>query len=204
MRIEPVTLEGRHARLEPLAPHHAEGLCAAGSDPSVWAYLPMVRPAHVEDFRALIDAACVARGKGHELPFAIIRRIDNRIAGTTRYLDIQRQNRSLEIGWTWLGAEFQRTPINTECKYLLMTHAFEQLGAVRVFFKTDSRNLRSQAALERIGAKREGTLRKHMILPDGYQRDSVYFSVIDNEWADVKARLETMMEGYTAGAKVTS
>ena len=106
--------------------------------------------------------------------------------GSTRYLDIRVANRSLEIGWTWLGVAVQRTPVNTDCKYLLLTHAFEDLGAIRVQLKTDARNVGSQKAIERIGAKREGTLRKHYVLWDGHVRDSVYFSVLEEEWPDVK------------------
>lgn len=199
-QVEPVTLEGAHARLEPLALEHAEGVREAGDDDAVWAYLPFPRPRTVEEYRAMIRTALAAREQGREMPFAIVRTNDGRVAGSTRYLDIQPHNRSLEIGWTWLGADFRRTPINTECKLLLMGHAFERLGAVRVFFKTDSRNLRSQAALERIGAKREGVLRKHMILPDGYQRDSIYYSVVDDEWPEVKKKLKAMMASYEVKA----
>jgi RimJ/RimL family protein N-acetyltransferase len=115
------------------------------------------------------------------------------VAGATRYLNIMPKDRGLEIGGTWYGTEFQRTAINTECKYLLMTHAFETLGAIRVQLKTDSRNERSQKAIERIGAKKEGVLRNHMILPDGYFRHSVFYSVLDTEWPDVKKNLEAMM-----------
>jgi RimJ/RimL family protein N-acetyltransferase len=120
----------------------------------------------------------------------------NRAIGSTRYLDIQTQNRGLEIGWSWLTPTVQRTGVNTECKYLLLRHAFEQLGMIRVQLKTDSRNLQSQRAIERLGAVKEGTLRNHMILPDGYYRHSVYYSIIESEWPTVKAGLEEKMAGY--------
>jgi len=116
------------------------------------------------------------------------------VAGATRYMEIRPEHNGLEIGGTWYGAEFRRTPVNTESKYLLLRHAFEKLGCIRVQLKTDSRNERSQRAIERIGAQREGLLRNHMILPDGYYRHSVYYSVLDTEWPKVKKKLEAMME----------
>jgi RimJ/RimL family protein N-acetyltransferase len=118
------------------------------------------------------------------------------VAGATRYLNIMSDDRGLEVGGTWYGPEFQRTVVNTECKYLLFRHAFEELGCVRVQLKTDSRNERSQKAIERIGAKKEGILRNHMILPDGHIRDSVYYSILDSEWPDVKKKIEVMDNKY--------
>jgi len=135
--------------------------------------------------------------KGTDLPFAAIDLVSGRVAGATRYLNIMPKDRGLEIGGTWYGTEFQRTAINTECKYLLMTHAFETLGAIRVQLKTDSRNERSQKAIERIGAKKEGVLRNHMILPDGYFRHSVFYSVLDTEWPEVKKNLEKIMREHS-------
>ena len=134
--------------------------------------------------------------RGGDLPFVAIHLESGRVAGATRYLNIFPNDRGLEIGGTWYGAEFQRTAVNTECKYLLLQHAFETLKAIRVQIKTDSRNERSQRAIERIGAKLEGVLRNHMILPDGYIRNSVYYSIIDSEWADVKNTLEGMLAKY--------
>ena len=119
-----------------------------------------------------------------------------RVAGATRYLNIMPKDRGLEIGGTWYGTEFQRTAVNTECKYLLLTHAFETLACIRVQLKTDLRNERSQKAIERIGAKKEGVLRNHMILPDGNIRHSVFYSVLDSEWPEVKKNLEGMMNRY--------
>jgi RimJ/RimL family protein N-acetyltransferase len=131
--------------------------------------------------------------KGTDLPFVAIHLESGRVAGATRYLNIMPHDRGLEIGGTWYGPEFQRTPVNTECKYLLLRHAFEALGSIRVQLKTDLRNERSQKAIERLGAVREGVLRNHMILPDGHIRHSVFYSILDTEWPEVKNRLEEMM-----------
>jgi RimJ/RimL family protein N-acetyltransferase len=128
--------------------------------------------------------------KGTDLPFVAVHLASGRVAGATRYLNIMPNDRGLEIGGTWYGLDFQRTAVNTECKYLLLKHAFETLGAIRVQLKTDSRNERSQRAIERLGAVREGVLRNHMVLPDGYIRHSVFYSILDSEWPAVKSRLE--------------
>jgi RimJ/RimL family protein N-acetyltransferase len=128
-----------------------------------------------------------------ERPFAILDAPSGRAIGSTRYLDIRPEHRGLEVGWTWLGPAFQRTAINTECKLMLLTHAFESMGAVRVQLKTDARNLQSQRAIERLGAVREGVLRRHMILWDGYVRDSVMFSISDLDWPEVRTRLQGML-----------
>ena len=154
----------------------------------------MPRPCFIDmaDTRQWIDEALAAPS---QLPFAIVETGKNRVIGSTRYLNIRREHRSLEIGWTWLGEEWQRTGINTEMKLLLLTHAFDQLGCVRVEFKTDARNLRSQRALERIGAQREGVMRNHMIVQGNFVRDSVYFSVIDSDWPQVRERLTLLREG---------
>jgi RimJ/RimL family protein N-acetyltransferase len=126
----------------------------------------------------------------------VIHLASGRVAGATRYLNIMPKDRGLEIGGTWYGTDFQRTPVNTECKYLLLSHAFETLKCIRVQLKTDKRNERSQKAIERLGAKKEGILRNHMILPDGRHRDSVFYSILDTEWTDVKRNLEEMMTKY--------
>jgi len=139
------------------------------------------------DVRHWIDEALLAP---NQLPFAIVEKAKGRVAGSTRYLNIREEHRSLEIGWTWLGQDFQRSVVNTETKLLLLSHAFERLGCIRAEFKTDSRNLRAQQALERIGAIKEGVLRKHMVVQEGYHRDSVYFSVTVEEWPEVKKRLQ--------------
>ncbi len=187
----PLTLEGKHVRLEPLAPEHASDLYEAGRDESIWTYLPGPAFKSLGDTERWIAETLQESLTGRQIAFAIV--ANDKAMGSTRYLDIQVANRSLEIGWTWLGVAVQRTPVNTDCKYLLLTHAFEDLGAIRVQLKTDARNVGSQKAIERIGAKREGTLRKHYVLWDGHVRDSVYFSVLEEEWPDVKTRLEKLL-----------
>jgi RimJ/RimL family protein N-acetyltransferase len=129
-----------------------------------------------------------------DLPFVVIHLESGHVAGATRYLNMAPEHRGLEIGGTWYGLEFQRTAVNTECKYLLLKHAFESLDCIRVQFKTDLRNERSQKAIERIGAVREGVLRNHMILPDGRFRHSVFYSILDTEWQQVKKRLEEITQ----------
>lgn len=191
---QPVVLEGTHARLEPLRSEHVPGLFAAGrQDPELWRYMTVPPPQSEADVRAWVEQALAQQADGTDLPFAIVARADGRVAGSTRYMDIRRAHRGLEIGWTWLGPEWRRTPLNTECKYLLLRHAFEALGALRVQLKTDGRNERSQQAIARIGAQYEGTLRRHTVLHDGFVRDSVYYSVIDTEWPRVKAHLEAQL-----------
>jgi len=192
---QPVILElpGGRARLEPLAAPHAEGLFSAGDDPECWRYTPSPRPSCVADTIAYMQLALDAQSRGEELPFAIIDRSTNTVAGTTRFLDIRRPHRTLEIGYTWLGAPWRRTSMNTECKHLLLRHAFLDLLANRVQLKTDARNLISQRAIERIGAVREGVLRKHVVMPDGYLRDSVMFSIIRDEWPEVERRLRSRL-----------
>jgi RimJ/RimL family protein N-acetyltransferase len=132
----------------------------------------------------------------NDVPFATVHLASGRVAGATRYLNIMPKDRGLEIGGTWYGLEFQRTVVNTECKYLLLRHAFETLGAIRVQLKTDSRNLRSQKAIERLGAVKEGVLRNHMVLPDGTIRHSVFYSILDLEWSEIKKRLENFLARY--------
>jgi RimJ/RimL family protein N-acetyltransferase len=180
-------------RLEPLARHHARELLAAAADEAIWRYLPRPQPRELHDVESMIDEALVEARSRRQVPFAVVALASGRAVGSTRYLDIRRENRGLEIGWTWLAAAVQRTAVNTECKYLLLRHAFETLGAIRVQLRTDLRNLRSQRAIERIGATREGVFRQERIMWDGYLRDSVFYSVIDCEWPAVKARLEARL-----------
>lgn len=192
---QPTTLTGRFARLEPLSVRHSTDLFHAGSDEGIWRYMPTAVFRNQEEVHAWIDAALGEVSSGRQVAFAIIDVGTGRAVGSTRYLTIRRENRGLEIGYTWLTPSAQRTPLNTECKLLLLTHAFESLGAMRVEFKTDSRNEKSQRALERIGAVREGVFRRHMILWDGYIRDSVYYSIVDSEWPQTKARLFEKLKG---------
>lgn len=193
---QPVTLEGTHVRLESLASQHAEDLFVAGRDETIWTYMPRPVPKSLEETLAWIQEALVMAAEGSQIPFAVIHRARGRAIGSTRYLEIRRENRGLEIGWTWVATAYQRTPVNTECKYLLLRHAFEALGAVRVQMKTDLRNERSQRAIERIGAVREGVLRRHMVLWDGFIRDTVYYS--GTEWPAVRRRLEALLRDGAA------
>jgi len=189
MQAQPVTLEGRHARLEPLAALHAPDLLLAAQDDEIWRYMPIARPRALVDLERMIADALAAQERGTELPFAILDQASGRAIGSTRYLDLRLAHRGLEIGWTWITPAHQRSAINTECKLLLLAHAFEALGCLRVQLKTDLRNLRSQAAIERLGAKKEGVLRKHYVYWDGYVRDTVMYSITDAEWPEVKRRL---------------
>lgn len=194
MRPGPVVLEGGRARLEPLATRHAPGLAAAcENDADGWRYLPDARPIGPAEMGAFIERALAQAVMSGDVPFAIIDRLTGEPVGSTRFLDIQPANRALEIGWTWLGPAWRRTSINTECKYLLLRHAFETLGAIRVQLRTDARNARSRAAILRIGAVQEGIFRRSRILHDGFIRDSVFFSVLDTEWPTVRMRLESML-----------
>ena len=185
----PVTLTGKHVRLEPMSETHVPGLAAVGLDNSIWEHMLYGDVRSEEDVRNWVHDILSRQ----DLPFTVFHLASGRVAGATRYLNIVPEFRGLEIGGTWYGLEFQRTAVNTECKYLLLEYAFETLECIRVQFNTDSRNVRSQRAIERIGAKHEGVLRNHMILPDGRFRDSVYYSIIDTEWPDVRERLEEML-----------
>ncbi len=185
------TLHGGHVRLEPLSLEHAPGLFAIGCDAAIWEFLPSPPFAEPADARRFVEDALARARTANEEPFAVVEQRTGAVAGTTRYLDVRPADRALEIGWTWYGLAYQRSAVNTETKLLLLEHAFERLRALRVQFKTDARNVRSQRAIERLGARREGVLRSHMILPkDGYVRDSVYYSVIAQEWPAVRERLE--------------
>jgi RimJ/RimL family protein N-acetyltransferase len=196
MEVKPVTLQGKYVRLEPMTEAHVPGLAELGIGQPFWDFMVYGKINSVDDMRNWVRDVLGRAQKGTDLPFVAIHLESGRVAGATRYLNIMPNDRGLEIGGTWYGSEFQRTAVNTECKYLLFSHAFEILGCIRVQLKTDSRNERSQKAIERIGAVKEGVLRNHMILPDGHYRHSVYYSVLDTEWPDVKKRLEEMMEKY--------
>jgi RimJ/RimL family protein N-acetyltransferase len=184
----PVVLEGRLVRLEPLTLDHHGALCAVGLEPELWRWIPTtIRTA--DDLLAYVETALAEQAAGKALPFAIIERSTGRAIGSTRYGNIEPAHRRLEIGWTWLGAAWQRTGCNTECKLLLLTHAFEVLCYHRVELKTDALNAKSRAAILRLGAKEEGIFRKHVICDTGRVRDTVYFSILDDEWPDVKKKL---------------
>lgn len=194
MNPTPVVLYGDLVKLEPLDESHADDLLAAAVDPDIWLYMPIPQPINLADMKAFIRQAWKDAASSEQLPFAIIDSKTERAVGSTRYLEIRRSWRTLEIGWTWLAASVQRTGVNTECKYLLLKHAFEDLGALRVQFKTDGRNLKSQEALARLGAVKEGVLRKQRINHDGFVRDAVYYSILDTEWPGVKSRLQGWLQ----------
>ncbi len=191
--VTSVTLTGKHVRLEPLSEAHVLGLAAIGAGQPFWDFMVYGKIESAEDMLGWVRELQSRAEKGTDLPFAVIHLASGHVAGATRYLNIMTKDRGLEIGGTWYGLEFQRTAVNTECKYLLLKHAFETLGCIRVQLKTDLRNERSQKAIERIGATKEGVLRNHMILPDGRIRDSVFYSIVDHEWPAVKQKLENML-----------
>jgi len=192
MSVAPVTLEGRHVRLEPLAKTHLTGLAQVGLDEELWRWIPApIRT--LEEMAEYVETALQERERGVSLPFAMVEKSSGVIIGSTRYGNIERTHHRVEIGWTWVARQWQRTAINTEAKYLLLRHAFETLGCMRVELKTDSLNSRSRAAILRIGAKEEGIFRNHMITSSGRMRHTVYFSIIDSEWPAVKARLEAKL-----------
>lgn len=193
MKIEKVTLEGSRVMLLPLVIQHIEPLYRAVDDERIWTYLPGHMD-NLEDMSRLVTDALDARQQGEELPFVVYDKETQKIVGMTRLLNISVPNRSVEIGYTWYSASVWRTRVNTESKYLLLKYCFEELRTVRVQLKTDRRNAKSNQAITRIGAKLEGVLRKERILQDGYIRDSVYYSIIDDEWEAVKQGLIAMLD----------
>ncbi len=192
MMVTPVTLEGRRVWLEPLAKAHLARLAEVGLDEELWRWIPTtVRTA--EEMAAYIETALQEQERGVSLPFAILEKATGRAIGSTRYGNIERRHHRVEIGWTWVARNWQRTAVNTEAKYLLLRHAFETLGCMRVELKTDSLNERSRTAILRIGAKEEGIFRNHMITAGGRIRHTVYFSIVESEWPAVKTRLESIL-----------
>ncbi len=196
LQVKPVTLVGKVVRLEPLSLVHVADLCAVGLDDDIWRYMLYGWVRTPADMQRWVEAMLSLQEKGSDLPFAVIHLASGRAIGATRYLEIRPADRGLEIGGTWYGKAYQRTAVNTESKYLLLKHAFEALGCIRVQFKTDLRNVRSQQAIERLGAVKEGVFRNHRILPDGTIRHSVYYSIIAEEWPAVKARLEGYLTSF--------
>jgi len=219
MEISPVTLEGQHVRLEPLLAAHEAALIAAASDGELWNSTVTIVPTR-DRMAAYIEAALYGQALGYELPFAIIRKSAGAVAesgapagtpvraldiralddphevvGSTRFYDIQRTDRRLAIGYTWLSKSAQRTAVNTETKLLMLTHAFEHWQCIRVELITDVLNQQSRTAILRLGAKQEGILRSHMLMPNGRIRDSVCFSIIREEWPEVRRRLEVRVRG---------
>ena len=191
--IAPVTLQGRHATLEPLASEHLEDICAAASDGELWRLWYTSVPAP-DRTAAWFAAALEVRDKQGGMPFAVRDNTDGHVVGSTRYFNVDAVNRRLEIGHTWYAKRAQRTAINTECKLLLLTHAFETLRCIAVEFRTHWFNHASRAAIARLGAKQDGVLRNHLLLPDGSRRDTVVFSIIDGEWLAVKQHLRFLLD----------
>jgi RimJ/RimL family protein N-acetyltransferase len=188
MRTLPITLHGQHVRLEPLSLDHLPGLWQAGDDATIWRWY-VERIGSEPDMERFIRLALAAQAAGQALPFATIDVRTGKPVGSTRFGNIDAAHLRVEIGWTWLCPSAQRTAMNTEAKYLMLQHAFSVWGCIRVEFKTDSLNARSRAALLRIGAKEEGTLRNHFICDSGRYRHSVFFSITDDEWPAAKAGL---------------
>src|SRR5882762_7234800 len=203
MEISPIILEGQHVRLEPLSLAHAEPLIAAASDGELWNTQVTIipQPAGMKDY---IQAALDGQAQGRELPFVIISKSSNQIVGTTRFYEIRSNDRVVAIGYTWLAKSAQRTPINTEAKLLLLAQAFETWKCMRVELITDVLNEQSRRAILRLGAKQEGILRKHLILPSGRVRDSVVFSIVDDEWPEVKETLEKRLALHGVAVKDSS
>jgi RimJ/RimL family protein N-acetyltransferase len=191
--IEPVTLHGGHATLEPLAPSHLDGIRAAATDGALWRlwYTSVPSP---ETTSAWLDAALDVRDRLAGMPFAVRDNATGDIVGSTRYFNVDPANRRLEIGHTWYAKRAQRTPINTECKLLLLTHAFEALGCIAVEFRTHWFNHPSREAIARLGAHQDGVLRNHQLMADGTRRDTVVFSILDSEWPAVKVHVRHLLE----------
>jgi RimJ/RimL family protein N-acetyltransferase len=194
--VEPVTLEGRHVRLEPMARERAEAIAAAlgaaAADGNMWESKVTTIP-RPEKTIAYVDQALTELDAGLSMPFCTVDRTSGKVVGSTRYMNIEAPHRRLEIGTTWIGKSFQRTAINTEAKYLMLEHAFETLRCIAVDLRTHEKNLQSRVAIERLGAKLDGLLRNHRIMPDGSLRNTATYSIIDAEWPGVKARLEARL-----------
>jgi RimJ/RimL family protein N-acetyltransferase len=201
--VTPFTLESSVVRLEPIRPEHVESFWEAAKDAldDIFQWIPY-RMKTREDFQRLVEKAFAEQERGESVVFATVERNSGRVIGSTRFMNIDRVNRRVEIGSTWIAPAWQRTAVNTEAKYLMLRHAFEVWQCIRVELKTDGLNQRSRNAILRIGTKEEGTLRRHLITWTGRVRDSVYFSILDTEWPEVKARLEAMRAKAAASNKV--
>ena len=195
-------LEGRLVVVEPLTRAHADGLRAAAADPAVWRWMTVA--AHEpEGFERWLEAALAAGEEGTEAPFAILLRESGEPVGSTRFLTLRPEHRGLEIGWTWHARSVWGTGVNVEAKLLLLRHAFETLGCMRVEFKTDARNERSRGALEALPARFEGIFAKHMLVQGGDVRDSAYYAITDDDWPTVRANLERRVAAAPGGAVQT-
>jgi RimJ/RimL family protein N-acetyltransferase len=192
MNPQPITLTGPFVRLEPLTIEHVPALARVGLDPSIWNWIPTPLP-DIDAMRAWVALGLDEQRRGLALPFAIVDAPTGEVIGSTRFANIDAANRRLEIGWTWLAVSHQRSAANTNAKRLLLGHAFDALGAMRVELKTDALNEKSRNAILRIGATQEGIFRKHLITASGRVRDTVYFSILDTEWPDVRRRLDARL-----------
>ena len=201
--VEPVVLEGSLVRLEPLAAEHLAGLIDIGLEADIWRWMPIPIQTPGE-MRAWLDTSLEAADSGSEMPFATIVRDADKVVGSTRYMNIEPRHRRLEIGYTWINPRWQRSAVNTEAKLLMLRHAFDTLGALRVEFKTDSLNERSRAALAGIGATEEGTMRNHMVTQSGRRRHSVYFSIIEEDWPRVRQQLEARLARHAHAAQAST
>ena len=192
MNIEEMVLDGQVVRLEPLKLQHLDGLCAVGLDEEIWRW----SPSQINNYAGMkeyVEDALNEQKQGISLPFATVEKNTNKVVGSTRFGNIDVKNRRVEIGWTWIGKDWQRTAVNTEAKLLMLRHAFENWKCIRVELKTDALNEKSRKAILRIGAKEEGIFRRHMITDSGRFRDSVYYSILDTEWQNVKSNLEARL-----------
>ena len=195
MECHPLHLQGTSVSLEPLEQAHIADIRNAAADGELWKLFFTSVPAP-EQTQQWLDAALAMQSQQKAIPFVVREKSGGKIVGSTRFCNIDHQHQRLEIGYTWYSQSVQRSAINTECKLLLLTHAFEVLNCVAVEFRTDWFNRRSQAAIERLGAKRDGVLRNHMILPDGRIRDTVVYSILQNEWPGLKKNLQYMQNKY--------
>lgn len=193
MKLSPITLAGRHVQLEPLGPSHHAAMERLGAEAEVWRWMTFPHADPRESVRAWCTTLGAMHERGEAVAFAIVDTARGEAVGGTVLFDYSEAHKRVEIGYTWLARSAWRTAINTEAKYLLLRHAFEVLGLNRVQLKTDARNVRSQAAIARLGAVREGVWRSHMVLADGFVRDSVVFSIVSSEWPAVKRGLENRM-----------
>jgi RimJ/RimL family protein N-acetyltransferase len=201
--VEPVVLEGSLVRLEPLAPEHLAGLIDIGLEADIWRWMPIPIQTPGE-MRSWLDTSLEAADGGSEMPFATIVRDGDKVVGSTRYMNIEPRHRRLEIGYTWINPRWQRSAVNSEAKLLMLRHAFDTLGALRVEFKTDSLNERSRAALAGIGATEEGTMRNHMVTQSERRRHSVYFSIIEEDWPRVRQQLEARLARHARAAQAST
>jgi len=201
MDVRPITLQGRHVRLEPLTMAHHAALWQVARQTDLWRWSASVMNTP-DDLRRYMEAALRDQAEGRALPLATVALAAGAPVGSTRFGNLDPPNRRAEIGWTWLGADYQRTAVNTEAKWLMLRHAFETWGCMRVELKTDVLNQASRAAIARLGAKEEGVFRKHMLTESGRVRDTVYYSILDEEWPALKARLEARLRaGKSEGSR---